>query len=119
MNILDELAVDGGEPVPITLLGVDADIRRQFTGDEAATFFQHTSENKLEEMLSVVAGEDGPALWEKIQALSPEHAAKALNRITNLSGLHEGKLFAPVPWSASLNQAGGALPSPESSAITA
>ncbi len=117
MNILEELAVDGGDPVPITLLGVDADVRRRFTGDEAAMVHQLALTNEFEQMLSLIT-DDGPGLWAKISPLSPEHAAKAMNRIVNLSGLHEGELLAPAPWLASPTRTAGAPPSPASGTTT-
>ncbi|MCC3311531.1 hypothetical protein [Nocardia africana] len=117
IDILDEFAVDGGEPVPIRLLGVDCDVRRQFTGAEAVKFYALAERVQIEELLSLITS-DGPGLWEQVGQLTPEHAAKALNRIINLSELHKGELLAPLPWSALSSPTAGAQPSPESSTTT-
>ncbi|MGW4119890.1 hypothetical protein [Nocardia sp. NPDC004711] len=118
VDVLAELATGDQPPVPITLLGVDADVRRSFTGGEAVQFYQLVAEMEFEAMLSLITS-DGPALWAKIAGLTPAHATTALNRIINLSELHSGELLAPLPLSGYIDPTAGAQPSPESSAGTA
>ncbi|MEU1432128.1 hypothetical protein ABZ412_34180 [Nocardia sp. NPDC005746] len=118
VDVLAELGTGDQPPVPITLLGVDADVRRTFTGAEAVTFYRLIGENEFEAMLSLITS-DGPGLWAEIAALTPAHAATALNRIINISGLHSGELLAPLPLSGYIAPTAGAQPSPESSAGTA
>ncbi|WP_146165191.1 hypothetical protein [Nocardia elegans] len=120
IGILDELGVDGGDPQPIALLGVECDVRRRFTGDEAAMFYHLLLNDKIDEALTLItSATDGPALWEKIRVLSPDHAARALNRITAISGIYpEGEPFAPRPLPSYSSPAAGAQPSPESSTTT-
>lgn len=117
VDILDEFGTADEPPVPITLLGVDAEVRRSYTGAEAVAMYRLAADTQFEDLLTLLTS-DGPGLWAKIGTLIPEHAAKALNRIIKISGLHEGELLAPLPWSALPNPAAGALPTPESDATT-
>ncbi|MBF5002218.1 hypothetical protein IRT45_34440 [Nocardia sp. BSTN01] len=119
IGILDELGVDGGDPQPIALLGVECDVRRRFTGDEAATFLHYLIGDKFEEALTLLTT-DGPALWAKIRELDPAHAAVAMNRITKIAGIYdaEGEPFAPRRLPSFSSPAAGAQPSHESSATT-
>lgn len=118
IDILDDLGINAGPPQPISLLGVECDVRRRFTGAEVVHFFKLAGNLELGAMLTLITS-DGPALWAKIEEIDPDNAAKALNRIINISGLHEGKLLAPLPLSAFTSPTAGAQPSPESSTTTA
>ncbi|WP_064257113.1 hypothetical protein [Rhodococcus sp. HS-D2] len=91
-DILAELAVDGGEPQPIVLFGVEADVRRTFTGEEAATFHGHLAKNHVREAIDVITDGAGEALWEATKHLPPEVVARLLNKVIALSGLSEGEL---------------------------
>ncbi|MBY4237773.1 hypothetical protein HQO43_12615 [Rhodococcus fascians] len=95
-NIADILAVGTEKPYPITLFGVDAEVRRTFTGEEAVKFFALAGEKDYGTMLDLIT-DSGSALWEKIGGLNPTHASTVLNKIIELSGLFEGKLLAPLP----------------------
>ncbi|MCU1640915.1 MAG: hypothetical protein JWN03_1190 [Nocardia sp.] len=118
VDILDDLGTSAEPPVPITLLGVEADVRRSFSGAEAVKFYQLISTTELEAMLSLITS-DGPGLWAKISEFTPAHATTALNRIINLSGLHSGELLAPLPLSGYMVPTAGAQPSPDATAGTA
>lgn len=112
-DILAELALEGLPPLPVTLKGVDADIRRAFTGEEAVEFGILLSDNRFEELLELIT-DNGSGLWEKIKTFSPEHAAVALNAIVSRTGLHEGKAVVPLP--PSVARMAGVQPSPDSDA---
>ncbi|WP_418346167.1 hypothetical protein [Rhodococcus pyridinivorans] len=91
-DIVEELAVDGGEPQPIVLFGVEADVRRKFTGAEAAVFHGHLAQNRVREALDVITDGAGQALWDATKHLTPEPVARLLNKVIALSGLNEGEL---------------------------
>ncbi|OZE77226.1 hypothetical protein CH305_18495 [Rhodococcus sp. 15-649-2-2] len=101
LDLLDCLATEPLPPLEVTLLGVDADIRREFTGKESVRFFQLLNAGKHLSMLQLIVGDDaGAALWEKVSPpVPPAHAAKVINRIVNLSTLAEGEILAPLPTS--------------------
>ncbi|EOM78097.1 hypothetical protein DW322_11295 [Rhodococcus rhodnii] len=115
-DLLAELATDEQEPELVTLLGVDADIRRSYTGEEAVTFLALVERKDFPAALDLIAGAAGPALWEKIGAMASAHAAKVLNRLFVMSTLTEGELLAPLP--TSFAGMAGARPSPGSGATT-
>lgn len=116
IDILEILRTEDLEPVPITFRGVDTEIRRSYTGEEAVEFLALVGDRKFPEVLDLIAPGSGIALWEKIGPLAPEHAAKILNRFFELSTLHEGELLAPLP--ASFTKVAGARPTPDSGATT-
>lgn len=91
-DILEELAVEGGEPQPIVLFGVEADVRRTFTGEEAATFHGHLAKNRIREAIDVITDGAGQALWDAVVHLPPDVVARLLNKVIALSGLSEGEL---------------------------
>lgn len=95
-NVLDILAVGSEEPYPITLFGVDAEVRRTFTGEDAVKFFALAGEKDYETLLTLITNK-GSELWEKIGGLNATQAAAVLNKVIELSGLFEGKLLAPLP----------------------
>jgi len=101
--------------VPIRVGKIEADVRRGFSGDEVVEFHRLVAETKLGEMLALITT-NGAALWEFIGEMTPDYAAKAMNRIIELSELHEGNLLAPLP-GFGMNPA-GAPPSPESTDTT-
>lgn len=83
-DLMDALAVNAGEPVTASLLGVDVIIRRNFTGDEVREFMvMHTVDEagdtikeqleKLVSALSASPADDQGALVEKILSLSLIH----------------------------------------------
>ena len=53
------LAIGGGDPVPVTLLGVDLSLRRNFTGQEAhdivRALFDHADEAVRDQATRVIA----------------------------------------------------------------
>lgn len=115
IDILEDFGTAEKPAQPIKLGSVLAEVRRGYSGEEVIEFHQLIAETKLDEMLTLITN-NGPALWEFIGKLTPEHASKALNRIINLSELYEGNLLAPSP-DFGMNPA-GALPSPASTATT-
>lgn len=99
-DILDELAFDGGAPVPITLRGVDADVRCSYTGEEAARFHALMAKNKIVDALDLITDGAGQALWDAVVDLPPQIVARLLNRVIQQSGLSEGELRPLSPPSA-------------------
>lgn len=101
-NVLDVLAQDGGEPTPITLFGVDADVRRNFTGEEAVKFYAHMSNNELIDALNVITDGAGQALWDAVMnaKLNTKITADLLNKVISMSGLSEGEIVPLSPPSA-------------------
>lgn len=95
-NVLDVLATEPAPPVPITLLGIDASVRREFSGEEAVKFWAYIAERDFEAVLELVT-DQGKAIFEKIGRLNPANFAKVMNRILELSTLSEGELLAPLP----------------------
>jgi len=91
-DICDELAVDEGEPLPARMLGVEFEIRRSYTGEEAARYHGLTAANRIREAIDLITGGSGDEIWEKIKPLPSAPAARLLNKIISLSGLDEGKL---------------------------
>lgn len=114
-NLADVLAVGSEPPSPVTLFGVDAEIRRAYSGEEAAKFFALAGEKNYGEMLSLLT-DKGPELWEKVGKLNTSQAAAVLNKIIEISGLYEGKLLAPMP--AFSQGVAGAQHTQDSSATT-
>lgn len=116
LDLTDALALDGKPPVPITFQGIEADIRRAFTGEEVVEFFNDLQANRIADAIMKIVGPDAmEALWEKISALPPEPATVILNRLINLSELTEGEAVAPLPASPGMD---GAQRSQGSSAST-
>ena len=95
-NIADVLAVGSEPPLPVTLFGADFEIRRTYSGEEAAEFFKLTGSKNYLDMLNMVT-DKGAEVWGKIGGLNATQAAAALHKILELSGLFEGKLLAPLP----------------------
>lgn len=94
------LGLDGGDPLPVTLGGVDAEIRRRYSGDEAVLFGTYAAENKFPEIFALVfEGDRGPKVWDQVSKMSTAHASEIINTIINHTGLFEGKLVAPLPTS--------------------
>lgn len=101
-NVLDILNHDGGAPVPITLLGVDADVRRRFDGEEAVKFHAYIAQNQVIDALNLITDGSGQALWDAIMdaKVSARITADLLNKIISLSELSEGELVPLSPPSA-------------------
>ena|SRR5215467_4535992 len=114
IDLVDELGTQPAEPAAITLLGVDAAVRRGYTGAEVLQFYKMLEEADFEGMLSLVT-DNGAALYGAIGGLPTKHASSVLNRIVALTGLHEGEMFAPLP---GFVPPAGARTSPESDADT-
>ncbi|NCL74263.1 hypothetical protein [Rhodococcus sp. YH1] len=101
-DILDVLAHDGGEPKPITLFGVEADVRRKFTGEEAAKFHAYLATSQVVAALDLITDGAGQALWDAVMAakLNAKITAELLNKVISLSELSEGELVPLSPPSA-------------------
>ena len=110
------LAVGTEDPLPSKLFGVEFDLRRRFSGEEAARFFALASAKDYKELLELIAGEPGAKLWETVGSLNPSYASKVLNGIISKSGLYEGELLAPLP--AFSQGMAGAQHTPDSSLTT-
>ena len=92
-DLASVLEVDGGAPKPIKLLGVRGHVLRTYTGEQAIAFSSIVAAQEFGVMLELITdvGED---LWAKIGPMEPRRAAELLNKIVEMSGLHEGKLLA-------------------------
>lgn len=98
LDLAAHLKVNGGAPTPVTLLGVDAEIRRVYTGEEALAFGTLAAERLYAEIFDLILGPDnGPKLWELITKMAIHNATDIINTIVSESGLFEGKLVAPLP----------------------
>lgn len=117
-DLMEELAVGDGDekPEPITFRGVDADIRQSYEGEDVCAFWLAIDQKDFPAALTVVAGDAGQALWEKIGPLKPDLAARILNKIFDLSKLHEGELIASLP--TSFVRMAGAQRTPDSGTTT-
>ena len=116
-DLLSVLDTDDQEPVPITFRGVDAEIRRSYTGEDVIKFEYFIDKKDFPGVLTLIAGDAGVKLWQEIgKHLNTNHAAKVLNTIFNMSTLAEGETVAPLP--ASFTGMVGALPSQDSDVTT-
>ena len=114
-DLASVLEVDGGPPKPIKLLGVRGNVLRTYTGEQAIAFSSIVAAQEFGTMLELIT-DVGVELWAKIGPMEPRRAADLLNKIVELSGLHEGKLLAfSLP--STTEQAGTPL-SPDSAANT-
>ncbi|MHC3368761.1 hypothetical protein AAI421_18210 [Rhodococcus aetherivorans] len=95
-NVLDVLATEPAPPVPIRILDVEASVRCEFTGEEAVKFYALVAARDFEGVLELIT-DAGKAIYQQIGQLNPGSFAKVLNRIIELSTLHEGELLAPLP----------------------
>lgn len=95
-NVLDVLATETAPPVPIALLGIDASVRRAYSGEEAVKFWAYIAERDFQAVLELVT-DQGKAIFEQIVRLNPANFAKVMNKIFELSTLSEGELLAPLP----------------------
>jgi len=117
IDLTDLLGITGGDSVPVTFNGVDADIRTSYSGEEAVLFGHYAAGNLFGAMFDlVVDGGNGSALWDKISELNPAHASKVINAIVSHTGLFEGELVAPLP--ASVSGMAGASVSQDSDTTT-
>ena len=107
-DILEELAIDGGEPLPITIRGVDTEVRRSYTGEEAATFHALIAANKVIDAIDLITGGAGRVIWDAVDMLPPAIVAKLLNKVISMSGLSEGEL-RPLSPPSSERMAGAVL----------
>ncbi|NCL75689.1 hypothetical protein [Rhodococcus sp. YH1] len=107
-DILTELAIDGGAPQPITLRGVDAEVRCTYTGDEAARFHALVAKNELRDALDLITDGKGQQIWDAVADLPSTIVARLLNKVISLSGLSEGEL-RPLSPPSSERMAGAVL----------
>lgn len=99
-DLMDALAVNAGEPVTASLLGVDVIIRRNFTGDEVRAFMvMHTVDEagdtikeQLENLVSALSAspaDDQEALVEKILSLTVPEINRVAVRLGQIAGLRD------------------------------
>lgn len=98
----DLLSILGTEnpqpPQPVKLFGVEADIRRNFTGEEDLEFTAMLKQGRVADALKLLAGdEDGQALANQIAKLNYEQGAKVVNYLAKLSTLYVGEVLALRP----------------------
>jgi len=115
IDLLADFGTEEKPPVPIKLDGVEADVLRGYSGKQAVEFHRLVGAMEFDKMLELITT-NGAALWEYVGGLTPEYASVVLNKIINLSELHEGNLLAPLP-GYGMNPA-GAQPSPLSTDTT-
>ncbi|MBY4381873.1 hypothetical protein HQO24_10485 [Rhodococcus fascians] len=115
-DLLDALGTTEQEPVPVTLLGVNAMVRRSFSAAEDLAFAEHLRKSQVKEALGILVGKDADALAEKIDGLSIEQGVKVMNRLAQISTLVEGEALALLP--TSVQRMVGALASRSSDGST-
>jgi hypothetical protein len=111
-DLLSVLETEDQEPEPITFRGIDAEIRRSYTGEDVIKFEHFIDKKDFPGVLTLIAGDAGVKLWQEIGKLNTHHASKVLNRIFMISTLAEGEIIAPLP--ASFMGMAGAQPSLDS-----
>ena len=99
-DLLDALGTEPQDPVDVTLLGVDATIRRTYSAAEDLEFSELITQKRVKEALQIIAGDAADALTEKIAGLTPEQAVKVINRLAQISTLYTGEALALLPTSA-------------------
>lgn len=115
IDILADFGTDEKPPVPIRLGKIEADVRRGFSGEEVVDFHKLLLNNEFEQLFEMIT-DRGAEIWDYISKLDPRHASKAINRIVEVSEIHEGEATAPLL--GYMPDPAGAQPSPESSATT-
>ncbi|WP_182357780.1 hypothetical protein [Tomitella gaofuii] len=116
LDLTDALALGGKPPVPVTFQGVDAEVRREYTGAEVVDFYEALQDSRIGDVIKMIVGADtADALWEKVAALPPGPATVVVNRLVNLSELAEGEVVAPLPALLGMD---GAQPSQDSAGTT-
>ncbi|NIL77602.1 hypothetical protein [Rhodococcus sp. B10] len=99
-DLLDALGTTEQEPLPVSLFGVHATIRRTYSAEEDLKFSEHLRRNEILQALELVVGDDARALATEIDKLSIEQGVKVVNKIAQLSTLVEGEAVALLPTSA-------------------
>lgn len=99
-DLLDALGTEEQPPVPVTLLGVNATVRRTFTAAEDLEFTELLQRRRIKDALRILVGDDADALAAKIDGLSLEQGVKVVNRMANISTLFVGEAMALSPTSA-------------------
>lgn len=99
-DLLDALGTEPQDPVDVTLLGVNASVRRTFTASEDLRFSELLRQQRVKEALEIIVGDDADALAEKIDELSIEQGVKVVNRLAQISTLIVGEAMALLPTSA-------------------
>ncbi|MEV0247969.1 hypothetical protein AB0H76_15355 [Nocardia sp. NPDC050712] len=115
LDLLAEFRTEEKTPVPIKLGTIEADVLRGFSGEQAIEFYRLVAAMDFAGMLALITT-DGEGLWEFVGKLPPEHCSAILNKVINLSELHEGNLLAPLPGYGM--DLAGAQPSPLSTDTT-
>lgn len=115
-DLLDALGTEEQGPVPVTLLGVNADVRRTYSAEEDLQFTEYLRQHRVKEALALLVGDDAEALSAKIDELSIEQGVKVVNRLAKISTLVEGEALALLPTSA--QRMVGALATPSSAGST-
>jgi hypothetical protein len=117
-DLLSVLDTEDLPPLPVTLRGVKAQIRRSYSGEESVKFTGHLRNQEVDEVLKLIAGEeDGAALSAALAAFNTEQGVKLFNQIAKMSTLTEGEALALLPaYSRGMD---GAQPSPGVNGTTA
>jgi hypothetical protein len=99
-DLLSVLGTEDLPPQPVTLLGVDAEIRRSYTPEEDLAFGAYLRRFEIKELLVLMAGDEGgAALYEKFDELTTEQGIKVVNHLAKISTLVEGKVMGLSPTS--------------------
>jgi len=99
-DLLDALGTEPQDPVDVSLMGVNASVRRTFTASEDLRFSELLRQQRVKEALEIIVGDDADALAEKIDELSIEQGVKVVNRLAQISTLIVGEAMALLPTSA-------------------
>ncbi|MDI9900259.1 hypothetical protein QM716_10370 [Rhodococcus sp. IEGM 1409] len=117
-DLLSVLDTEDLPPVPVTLRGVKAQIRRSYSGAESVLFTEYLRQEKVEELLTLIAGDEGgPALSKALAAFNTEQGVKLFNWLAKTSTLTSGEAMALLP--AYARGMDGAQPTQDANASTA
>lgn len=114
-DLLDALGTDEQPPVPVRLLGVNAEVRRTYSAAEDLKFTELLRQRRVKEALAILVGDDAEALSAKIDELSIEQGVKVVNRLAKISTLFEGEALALSPTSVQRMVGAPATPSSDGS----
>ncbi|WP_072689268.1 hypothetical protein [Rhodococcus marinonascens] len=96
-DLLSALDTENLESIQATFRGIDIDIRRTFTGEEAVRFMAHVAATRFDSALEIIVGDVAPELLRAFTELTVTHCSAMLNKVFETSGLAEGEIVAPLP----------------------
>ena len=116
-DLLSVLDTEDLPPVPIKIRGARAEIRRSYSGEESVKFTEYLRKQQVDEVLTLIAGDEGgPALSKALAAFNTEQGVKLFNWLAKTSTLTSGEAMALLP--AYARGMDGAQPTQDANATT-